>query len=1248
MPKSRLLILASLLMIASSVLLMQLNGTQGQISHRQKSVQTVVNPTIVDLDKNSLSAPPSRVAAATDQDIDQDGLNDWVEVNVYGTNFEKADTDDDGYNDGVEVSKSYNPLGDGRLILSAQQKEKLRSVSVSLVQATVDKAQAQDTAIVKLTNNKDIYLRTGNTIKRIASPAVLDKINNAIGVVEIKNSLAGLTLNGVINIKDFVSLEELNIIPRPVSFLTVSLSSSTTPTSTLFDGTVYNPMLTLRLRATGETINVIGLTVQKEFVRLQTTTTSSTLPQQPVIDGVSVWDSRGVRHGAVVLPGNNGLATILFADNPIVVPITSNIETMVTIKGDVHWNTTPEPAYAVRLALNNASQVILANGRVRGSFPIRGNGFSWVDGSSTLANVTVNGLAVNGYNIQPTSTTSTPANILIGRPTQELMKFRINENSFIEDAYLTQVKVTVEGNATDIALSNWELWSADSIIATSSVVQRGIVTFNVPNYLIPYSQSRDLIVKARAVNGAGHWFRLKIADWHDILVRSATSGAFIHINASTTWQPIVSSNGYWMIGNIPSVGSLNLIGWPVGGYETAPTSSTSTDPNILINGQATTNLASFRLTEMSTYENVLVQQIRMTIQGTVNPATDLRNFELLAGSMPVTTVEQASGSVVTFNLGGGWPVLAGGQTNFSVRATAVSGTGHWFRLVINNTNDIVAYGETTGLRVYPTATSWPTASSNGYWLIGQAPDNSPVQAMISPRWGSSTWTVPGMVQFPIAAYIVTNPSPFAISVSQISLGFMNATSVTSTLVNLALFNYNGTSTSSTIISQAISQPQNLNIFTLSSPIVIAPGASWEFEARGDIPSTAPQGYAFTSYIPMGGIAASDSYNQSHNGPINQVMGHNFSVFNPPVTVSINRVVTTSTASRIILIGQSNTPVNVISFQPQNADVSLQKLTLHFDGTTPSGSASSSIGVIWRAKLLLNGTQIASTSLSNFDANGGADAVFYPSVSITNGTIANLTVNIDAMISPNNVGGTQFRVKVKSTNSTDLDIRQNGQQLPSSQIYLAADQAVSNWFLIHEARPQITNLPVTGAHIIGSTDEIARFQINNSAGHVYLRLDSLTFEVTALGLRSTSTLADIVSGFDLYDDNGTLIANPNWELSFSGTTSSVPLIGTVKFSSLGSVNNGWESNSIIGINGTRTYSLRASTTNIRLTGGAQTRSLQAIVRGQVGHLDNNYTSELNWADGDVEYSYIPVGYIYYRTGFNGSDSYPVSATTVVYQ
>ena len=47
--------------------------------------------------------------------IDGDGISDYDEINIWGTDPLNPDTDGDGFPDGLEIVTGYNPLGEGKL-----------------------------------------------------------------------------------------------------------------------------------------------------------------------------------------------------------------------------------------------------------------------------------------------------------------------------------------------------------------------------------------------------------------------------------------------------------------------------------------------------------------------------------------------------------------------------------------------------------------------------------------------------------------------------------------------------------------------------------------------------------------------------------------------------------------------------------------------------------------------------------------------------------------------------------------------------------------------------------------------------------------------------------------------------------------------------------------------------------------------------------------------------------------------------
>ena len=75
------------------------------------------NQNIKDSDADGLldSVEEHRKTDPLKADTDNDGLNDYAELNVYGTDPLKRDTDDDGMGDGDEIKRGRNPFGAGQL-----------------------------------------------------------------------------------------------------------------------------------------------------------------------------------------------------------------------------------------------------------------------------------------------------------------------------------------------------------------------------------------------------------------------------------------------------------------------------------------------------------------------------------------------------------------------------------------------------------------------------------------------------------------------------------------------------------------------------------------------------------------------------------------------------------------------------------------------------------------------------------------------------------------------------------------------------------------------------------------------------------------------------------------------------------------------------------------------------------------------------------------------------------------------------
>src|SRR3989344_1163418 len=167
--------------------------------------------------------------------------------------------------------------------------------------------------------------------------------------------------------------------PAPVvgGTVTVSLAADNPAAANLADGSAYNSVLKLNLRA-GSATNVTGITLTKTGLIANTN-----------IAGVSVWDSQGNRHGDVMssLTSDNKV-TVSFGSYPFAIAAGGSESLLVAVNIATSVN-----SGLVGFSVAAATDV-MSNGTAGGSFPIAGNQMSIIDGNASLASTTISGQSV--------------------------------------------------------------------------------------------------------------------------------------------------------------------------------------------------------------------------------------------------------------------------------------------------------------------------------------------------------------------------------------------------------------------------------------------------------------------------------------------------------------------------------------------------------------------------------------------------------------------------------------------------------------------------------------------------------------------------------------------------------------------------------------------------------------------------------------------------------------------------------------
>jgi len=335
-------------------------------------------------------------------------------------------------------------------------------------------------------------------------------------------------------------------------------------------------------------------------------------------------------------------------------------------------------------------------------------------------------------------------------------------------------------------------------------------------------------------------------------------------------------------------------------------------------------------------------------------------------------------------------------------------------------------------------------------------------------------------------------------------------------------------------------------------------------------------------------------------------------------------------SKIYTAGAAGAELNKIKLEASNANLTLKKITLQLaTASSTVWSTTSSIAADFKKVYLYDGTSPLNTG--GTDVVNGDVVIAGLNLTLTQDVPKVLTVKADindsGYLTSKSVGG----IQVKSTSTTDMEVY-GSQGLMSTGLTLTSN-ALSNYFLFHDSAPSIVNaLTASGTKTPTTNDVIGKFTITNN-GQRTMTITTSTITASLGGQTNTSST---VSSFVLYDESDTQLATASGYISATNTSD------TFAFA-LSSSNE-------ISAGDSKTYTIKANTTNIRtgtLTSGVAP-ILQTKIDGSKGYLstDVDGPDELYWNDGNVVYTYTPVGGTA-QAGNQASDSVPVDGPSLQY-
>jgi hypothetical protein len=982
----------------------------------------------------------------------------------------------------------------------------------------------------------------------------------------------------------------------PVAGLvTASLATDNPAGAVLASGSLYNPMLKLTFWAPatgGATIS--GLAVTKYGLVANTD-----------VNGLSVWDASGLRHGSVVSSlSSDNKATIGFGSDPITVPAGGSVT--LTVKANLKSTATSGTAY---FGLASAADVN-ANTTVGGAFPLVGNLFTLADGQYSLANVYVT-MKTPGGNDASTD----DGNVDVGDLQKEVADVQFSQVNSNEDIQVEQVVFYIEGDVTDAQLANWKLYDvAGNVLATVAKSVDRYATMNLTSpYVIPKGQNKTLTLKVDFVDGANRYMRVDIQNDYDMVIRGVSTRAAIQPKDSTggTYADVTAEtygvNGFFKM----RTGTISV------------SKATDSPSGNVTTGQTDALLAKFTVRPQG--EDMELR--RLTLQIVQANAV---------GGDDTTVVPNLTGNVSVRSADGALTYLTVAASDATVYSGKIIDLSTYLQLKSNVDSTLAVYGN-----IASTATSSASyqaqvknfyvkrMSSIDYTTLQSAyvPANvltvNTTDATVAKNSAVGAVTTPqGVAGVKIASFVVQGGTAEDARISSVRIGEA-AGNLNTALTNLML-KVNGVQQGSTIATPV----HGTNPFSVS--VNLPKSTSVVFDVYADVKSDAS---GFTTNVVADGVT---------------IIGLSTSqtIYRPatPSTetlqaVSIGAASLTITKDSSSPSEQVVTPANGVllgnwKFAATNEDLKLAKVVFSVRNAANNGAGTAAnFGTLY----LKDGSTTLATAMMV-----GNDATFSWSPATVIPASGNKILSLYADLTGSGVQ-TPDTVVVwtirSNASATYLDVQGSAGQLDADHINGGATTyfTPSNKFLYENSKLVIAAASDTpsGVKVPNSSTDLFKFTITNS-GTRDISVTSVAVTINSSGLKATNKTA--VKDWKLYDGS-TLLASDVTEASWlTGTTTNE----VVTFNASNDGSNAWftDGNYVISAGASKTFTLKADTSGITtgIDAGASVY-LTTKLDGTTGY----GTSAWNNANA-VGYTYTPSTGSEVK-GLSVSDSYPVNSGTL---
>ncbi len=332
---------------------------------------------------------------------------------------------------------------------------------------------------------------------------------------------------------------------------------------------------------------------------------------------------------------------------------------------------------------------------------------------SVLTNRTQDGAIAPGpvvvggtVNVSLSSDNPAAANLADGSAYNSMLKLSLTASAATNVTGITLTKTGLILNSNITGVSVWDAQGNrhGDVMTSLTADNKVTVSFGANPIMVSAGGSESLTVKVNlGTSAASSLIGWSVVAATDVVSNGTAGGSF----------PIVG-NQFSIIDGGSSLAAFTIAGQSVGGSATQPASTASGNANI---GDVQKEVAKFRFSETSGYEDMLVSRLTFYVAGTVQD-TDLANWSVYApDGTKLGMGGVLSNRYVTVNFTTPYTVPKSTNRDLSVKVDVVNGSTRNFIVHVQSDYDMLVKGLSTGFYILPTSFADAT-STTGWFNMG--------------------------------------------------------------------------------------------------------------------------------------------------------------------------------------------------------------------------------------------------------------------------------------------------------------------------------------------------------------------------------------------------------------------------------------------------------------------------------------------------------------------------------------------------